>query len=279
MVNGIQSEPDSNKVKSSLIDVWGEISPATLIVCGSGWNQLAEIFPHSKSIEYKNIPGMSSTTVKGHDGILRLCEINHKSILLFQGRRHWYEGDGWNPIKLPIEIGYLFGIENLILTNAAGGINNELKVGDLMILSDHLNFMSGNPLIGPIKDSSLPRFPDQTSIYNRNLINLAQKAAKKEGLSIHEGTYAALSGPAFETPAEIRALRILGADAVGMSTVPEAMLGNAYGMKVFGVSCISNMASGMTENKLSHQDVQNAADLAMPGIKRFVNCFLEQLHL
>lgn len=264
--------------KSNIIDLWGNISPKTAIICGSGWNQLSDIFPHSKSVDYKNIPGMSSTTIDGHEGIIRLCEANQKQILFFQGRRHWYEGDGWSPIKLPIQLAHFFGVENLILTNAAGGINDQYKVGDLMLLTDHLNYMNGNPLIGPIYHSEFPRFPDQTSVYDPDLLNLALQTAEVQKFSIQQGVYVALSGPAFETPSEIKALRILGADAVGMSTVPEAMLGNAYGMKVLGISCISNMAAGMTEGKLSHHDVQNASDLAMPKVKDFAKCFLENLH-
>ena len=165
----------------------------------------------------------------------------------------------------------------IILTNAAGGINENYNVGDLMILHDHINFMGGNPLVGPATDDAIPRFPDQTEVYNSELRKIARQVALKQNLLVREGVYLAVSGPVFETPAEIKAFRTLGADAVGMSTIPEAMLSHSYGMKTFALSCISNMAAGMSNEKLSHQDVQNASIQALPKMQAFVAQFLTDI--
>ena len=278
MSNKGQNDVNALIAHKSITDLWGEISPTTALICGSGWSDLGNLFTPLKSTNYREINGMTSTTVEGHNGVLTLCDVNQKQILIFQGRRHWYEGEGWGPIKLPVELAHLFGVKNLILTNAAGGINKDFKVGELMVLNDHLNLMDGNPLIGPVSDDKMPRFPDQSCVYNTELRTIAMKAGEMTDLNLNEGVYAALNGPAFETPAEINALRILGADAVGMSTVPEAMIGNGFGMKVHAISFISNMAAGMTSNKLSHKDVENASKLAMPKIIKFFKCFLELIH-
>lgn len=262
---------------SHLHNAWGLINPEVAIICGSGWGELSEIFENSLSLNYSDIPGFSSTTVEGHEGILRLCEINQRQILLFQGRRHLYEGVGWEPIRFPVLLAHELGVKNLLLTNAAGGINPTFKVGDLMVLEDHLNFMGTNPLIGPVPTPNIPRFPDQTEVYDIKLRQRLQKVAKANNLDLVQGIYLALSGPAFETPAEIRAFRVLGADAVGMSTIPEAMLGHALGMKVLAVSCISNLAAGISKEKLTHQDVKQAAQIALPRMKTFFSTFLQDL--
>lgn len=256
---------------------WGTCTPKVAIICGSGWAGLADILPGSRSLDYSEVPGLSSTTIEGHDGILRLCEVNDKQVLLFQGRRHWYEGEGWEPISFPIHLAHALGVKVIILTNAAGGINENYNVGDLMILHDHINFMGGNPLAGPVIDDAIPRFPDQTEVYNSELRKIARQVALKQNLLVREGVYIAVSGPAFETPAEIKAFRTLGADAVGMSTIPEAMLSHSYGMKTFALSCISNMAAGMSNEKLSHQDVQNASTQALPKMQAFVAQFLSDI--
>ena len=176
--------------------------------------------------------GHEPTTIAGHSGQLRLCKIGDNQTLIFQGRRHFYEGEGWDPVRFPILLAHRLGVRNLLLTNAAGGLRPSFEVGDMMVLSDHLNFMGDNPLIGPLADQDMPRFPDQTEVYDSTLRSLLIQSGKENGARIHEGVYVALSGPAFETPAEIRAYGILGADAVGMSTVPEATLGHALGLKV-----------------------------------------------
>ena len=262
---------------SHLREQWGELKPEIAIICGSGWGELSELFANSLSVSYENIPGMSATTVTGHAGNLHLCEINRKQILIFQGRRHLYEGVGWGPIRFPVLLASKLGTKNLLVTNAAGGINSSFKVGSLMLIEDHLNFMASNPLIGPISDPKIPRFPDQTDVYNIELRNRMEEVAKVNDCPLNRGVYVALSGPAFETPAEIKAFTILGADAVGMSTVPEAMLGHALGMKVVAISCISNLAAGISREKLSHEDVSQAAKIALPEMKKLISSFLADL--
>ena len=256
---------------------WGEVEPDTCMICGSGWGPLADDLPGARCLPYEKIPGMSATTIAGHSGQLRLCKIGDSQTLIFQGRRHFYEGDGWNPIRFPILLAHRLGVKNLLLTNAAGGIRSSFEVGDMMVLSDHLNFMGGNPLVGPLANKDMPRFPDQTEVYDSTLRSLLVQSGKENDTRIHEGVYVALSGPAFETPAEIRAFGILGADAVGMSTVPEATLGHALGLKVCALSCISNKAAGISPDKLSHHDVEQAAKIALPGMKATVLSFLKKI--
>ncbi len=256
---------------------WGAIEPKACVICGSGWGRMVEEFADSASLPYDRIPGMSSTTVDGHQGHLHLCSLGEKQVLILQGRRHFYEGDGWDPVRFPVLLAHRLGVENLLLTNAAGGIRPSFEVGDMMALEDHVNFMPGNPLIGPLLSDDSPRFPDQTEVYDPDLRGLLVQSGLENGASVHEGTYLALSGPAFETPAEIRAFEKLGADAVGMSTVPEAMVANALGMKVAGLSCISNKAAGLASHKLTHQDVEEAAKIALPKMKATVLSFLSSL--
>jgi purine-nucleoside phosphorylase len=260
-----------------LCNSWGEIVPDTCMICGSGWGPLADDLPDTQSLPYDQTPGLSATTVAGHNGQLHLCKIGDGHTLIFQGRRHFYEGDGWDPIRFPILLAHKLGFRNLLLTNAAGGIRSDFEVGDMMVLSDHLNFMVGNPLIGPLANEEMPRFPDQTEVYDPALRNLLIQSGEENDARIHEGVYVALSGPAFETPAEIRALGVLGADAVGMSTVPEATLGHALGLRVCGLSCISNKAAGISKEKLKHEDVEQAAKIALPKMKATVLSFLKKL--
>lgn len=249
---------------------WGNFKPTTSLICGSGWGDVTQAFSKLQVIQYTDIPGMSHTTVSGHAGNLLLAEQNNQNILIFQGRRHFYEGEGWGPIQFPVLLAAALEAKILFLTNAAGGISSDFQVGDLMVLEDHLNFMPGNPLIGPVLHPEIPRFPDQSEVYNRRLQDHLLEIATLHQIPVHRGCYLALSGPAFETPAEIRAFAKLGADAVGMSTVPEAMIANALGMKVIGLSCISNLAAGISDQPLSHQDVEDASAQALPNMKKIV---------
>ena len=276
----ISAERDKDSVTEAgafLSERWGRLDPAVCLVCGSGWGKVVEDFGSGESLSYSEIPGMSQTTVSGHAGNLHLRELGNKQFLVFQGRRHYYEGVGWGPIRFPILLAKELGTETLFLTNAAGGLSPSFEVADLMVLRDHLNFMPVNPLIGPVLHPDSPRFPDQSQVYDPELRRLLCEVGEKHGVLIHQGSYLALSGPAFETPAEISAFAKLGADAVGMSTVPEAMLGNSLGMKVVGLSCISNLAAGISEEPLSHDDVEKASAEALPKMKRVVRGFLEEL--
>ena len=253
---------------------WQSCSPSLAIICGSGWGSIADVFVQKNFMGYSEIPGMSKTTVAGHAGKLFLCGFQNSEFLIFQGRKHFYEGEGWAPVVFPVLLAKKLGVKSILLTNAAGGISNHLEVSDLMVIEDHMNFMPGNPLIGPILHQESPRFPDQSKIYDSHLRKIIVQAAKDCGTTLRHGIYLALSGPAFETPAEISAFAKLGADAVGMSTVPEAMVANSLGMKVLGLSCISNLAAGINMDSLSHEDVVRASQKALPKMRSIILRFL-----
>ena len=245
---------------------WGDIRPHACLICGSGWSEIVKGLSPASSIPYEQFDGMGRTTVEGLKGNLWLAKPEGKEVLIFQGRRHFYEGVGWGPVVFPILLAHELGIRSIVLTNAAGGIREDLHPGDLMVLSDHLNFMGNNPLIGEVLHPKIPRFPDQSEVYDRDLCEKIHLSGKAIGQKLHEGTYLALSGPAFETPAEIRAFAKLGADAVGMSTVPETMVANGLGIKVGAISCISNLAAGRSTEVLSHEDVQKTSEKALPNM-------------
>ena len=276
MVDSSKQMPPS-LVKESIDFItskWGQITPSMSIICGSGWGEIVQAFPSTRSLNYSEIPGIGDTTIKGHAGKLILADFDSIQVLIFQGRRHLYEGVGWDPIRFPILLSYELNAKTILLTNAAGGISTDFKVGDIMVLDDHINFMNGNPLQGPVVHPDMPRFPDQTKIYDPELIDDIIKIGAIHEITIHRGVYLALSGPAFETPAEIQAFAKLGADAVGMSTVPEAMVANALGMRVVALSCISNLAAGISKHTLSHKDVEEASKKALPHMKAFVLSFI-----
>lgn len=225
------------------------------IVLGSGLGAFADDFEDSVSLPYRDIPGFVSSTAQGHVGSLVIGKVAGVPVLAMQGRVHYYEGYSLEEVTFPIRAFKLLGIETLILTNAAGGVDVQLSQGSLMVISDHLNLMGVNPLRGRNDDRFGPRFPDMSEVYARELQELAIEQAKSLGISARRGVYAGLAGPSYETPAEIHTLRGLGADAVGMSTVPEAIVARQMGMKVLGISCITNMAAGISENPINHAEV------------------------
>ena len=273
-------DPEMLRISESaefLKERWGQYTPKIAIICGSGWGSIIDQLNPIHSISYDRVPCLSKTTISGHSGNLHLCSVSGMEFLVFQGRRHFYEGEGWSVIRAPVFLAHELGIRSLLITNAAGGISSKLKVADLMLISDHINMMPSNPLIGTTTHPEIPRFPDQTKVYDRKLGQLLQNAGKENGIDVQEGIYLGLSGPAFETPAEINAFAKLGADAVGMSTIPEAMVANALGMKTIGLSCISNLASGISKNPLSHEDVELASSEALPKMKSLVFAFLTSL--
>jgi purine-nucleoside phosphorylase len=230
------------------------------MILGSGWNAVAESLVIEESIEYERIPCLGATGVEGHAGRLLLARASGLQVLVFQGRRHWYEGVGWEPIALPVFVAREMGVTCLVVTNASGAIRRDLEPGQLLLITDHINAMGANPLTGPHDSSWGERFPDQTRVYNPELSELLREAADHVGSPLATGVYVATMGPTYETPAEIRAFEAMGADIVGMSTVPEAILGNAAGMRVAGLSCVANMASGIAEEPLSHADVLSAVN-------------------
>jgi purine-nucleoside phosphorylase len=253
-----------------------DFEPELGLILGSGLGDFADNIEGIR-IKYENIPGFETSTVAGHKGQLVFGEILGKKAVIMQGRYHFYEGYHINRIVYPIKVMKKLGVKTLIITNAAGSVNKEYKAGNLMLITDHINLMGANPLIGE-NDSTLgERFPDMTEIYNHNLINLAEEQSKKIGIELKKGIYAAMSGPSYETPAEINMLRIMGADAVGMSTVPEALVANYCGIKVLGISCITNSAAGVQPTRLSHEEVVETAAKTKDSFMKLLIGIIEAL--
>lgn len=243
--------------------------PEIGIILGSGLGELADEYCEI-AISYNEIPHFIKSTVAGHKGRLVFAEINGKKVVMMQGRNHFYEGHSMQEITYPVKVMKKLGVKTLILTNAAGAVNKTFVPADLMLITDHINNMGSNPLIGA-NDSDLgERFPDMTEIYKHKLIKLAKKCAKKLDMDVREGVYLANSGPSYETPAEIHFARTIGADAVGMSTVPEAIVANYCSMDVLGISCISNAASSSGGEKLSHEEVIETTNKAREKFKKLV---------
>lgn len=247
----------------------GDFVPETGIILGSGLGELADEYCDI-AISYTEIPNFIKSTVKGHKGRLVFADINGKKVVMMQGRNHFYEGHSMSEITYPVKVMKALGVKTLILTNAAGAINENFNPSDLMIITDHINMMGTNPLIGTNDENLGERFPDMTEIYKKQLVNLAESCAKTLGLSIKKGVYLANTGPSYETPAEIRMARLLGADAIGMSTVPEAIVANYCNLNVLGISCISNAASSADGNKLSHEEVIQTTNQAKSGFKKLI---------
>ena len=235
-------------------------TPRVAIVLGSGLGGFADDFDEPVGIPYEEIPGFARSTAEGHAGRLVIGKIDQVPLVAMQGRVHFYEGYSLEQVTFPIRAFKLLGIKTLILTNAAGGVNVQLTQGALMVLSDHLNLMGDNPLRGPNDSRFGPRFPDLTSAYSPELQEIVVEEAKALGVEIRRGIYAALSGPSYETPAEIHLLRALGADAVGMSTVPEVIVARQMNIEVLGISCITNMAAGISDQPINHEEVMATGD-------------------
>jgi purine-nucleoside phosphorylase len=247
------------------------------LILGSGLGVLADLIEEPTVIDYSLIPHFPVSTVEGHAGELVVGNIKGKNVLIMKGRFHAYEGYGAETVSFPVRVMKELGISQLIVTNAAGGINTEYQVGDLMVISDHLNLTYRNPLIGPIDNSLGVRFPDMSEAYSRRLRKLAHQVAESQNLSLREGVYVGLLGPTYETPAEIRMLRTLGADAVGMSTVPEVIVARHAGIEVLGFSCISNMAAGILDQPLSHSEVMETTEKVKPKFLKLVLGIIELL--
>jgi purine-nucleoside phosphorylase len=233
------------------------IQPEVGIVLGSGLGNVVDALDVETAIPYSDIPGARASTVMGHSGKLVLGRAGSLPVAVMQGRVHFYEGYSMDEVLFLARVVGRLGIRKLIVTNAAGGVNTAYTPGDLMLISDHINFMGMNPLRGPNIEALGARFPDMSEAYPASLRDLAKEVGKEIGLTLQEGVYLALSGPTYETPAEIRAFRVLGADAVGMSTVPEVIAMSHMGIPVLGISCITNMAAGILKQKLHHQEVMD----------------------
>jgi len=230
-------------------------TPKVGVVLGSGLGAFASTLDERVSIPYTKIPGWPKATAVGHASELVLGKIGQTDVVVMSGRNHFYEGYTAQQVVFGTRVMGKLGIQSLVLTNAAGGVNTSYKPGQLVLISDHINLMGVNPLMGPNDDSLGPRFPDMSEAYNANFRIIAQTVGRAMGVDLVEGVYAALSGPSYETPAEIRYLRTIGADLVGMSTAPEAIAANHMGIKVLGISCVTNMAAGVLPQKLVHQEV------------------------
>ena len=254
----------------------GDFKPEIGIILGSGLGDLADEYC-LKSISYSEIPGFEASTVSGHKGQLVFAEINGKKVVMMQGRFHFYEGHSIQKVVLPVKVMKLLGVKTLIITNAAGGVNPDFKPSDLMIITDHINFMGVNPLMGANDNSMGERFPDMSEVYTRKLVELSKNIASKLGIDLQEGVYMALTGPSYETPAEVKMARIIGADAVGMSTVPEAVTASWAGMNVIGLSCICNSAAGVSTVGLSHSDVIQAAAAAKDKFRKLVKELIREI--
>lgn len=255
---------------------WSSARPRLAIVMGSGWLRVAEGFIVRDRVEYAGIPILGAPGVEGHGGHILLAEHAGVEVLIFAGRRHWYEGVDVETIAFPVYLSRTLGAQTMLLTNSAGGINPAFRPGSVMILDDHINAMGFHPLRGPHNPFWGPRFPDMSCVYDAAHRALLDRCAGGTGLAVIHGTYLAVSGPSYETPAEIAAFRRMGADAVGMSTVPEAILAHAAGLRVAGLSCITNMAAGMA-TPLSHQEVLGNAQSAIPSLTLLLQAFVHHL--
>lgn len=239
------------------------LRPATAIILGTGLGRLAEEIEVVQSFEYKDIPHFPLSTVEGHSGRLIFGRLGGKDVLAMQGRFHYYEGYDMKTVTFPIRVMYELGIKTLFVSNAAGGMNPDFAIGDLMLIRDHINLFPEHPLRGKNVPTG-PRFPDMSEAYNHELLDLARTIADAKGIKVQEGVYVGVSGPTFETPAEYKMYRILGGDAVGMSTVPEVIVAHHCGIRVFGISIITDIGVEGKIVEVSHEEVQKAANAVQP---------------
>jgi len=251
--------------------------PETALILGSGLGVLAEEVQEPVHIPYKDIPHFPVSTAPGHAGVFTAGSLQGQEVIVMGGRFHYYEGYDMATIAFPIRVMKSLGVKTLILTNAAGGVNEQYQPGDLMIITDHINLTGRNPLRGPNDEQLGPRFPDMSTLYNPELRRMLQEVAEEHKISYQNGVYAWMTGPSFETPAEIRMLRSLGADAIGMSTVPEAITAHHCGIKVAGVSCISNMAAGVLNQPITEEEVFEVAKLVRERFSTLIRRTLEKM--
>ena len=254
--------------------------PTIGLILGSGLGGLAEKVESPQYVPYQEIPNWPISTVYGHSGRLVIGRLEGKTVMIMQGRTHYYEGYSMSQIGLPVRVMKRMGIETLIVTNAAGGVNPDFQPGDLMLITDHLNLigMGGlNPLRGPNLDEFGPRFPDMSQVYDRELLALTRQVAADSGLELREGVYAGLAGPSFETPADLRYLRLIGTDSVGMSTVPEATVARHSGMRVMGISGISNKANLDGNTITTHEEVLEAGNILVPKLITLIRGVLQRI--
>jgi purine-nucleoside phosphorylase len=251
-----------------------KINPKIGLILGSGLGVLADEMEDAVRIPFESIPYFMKPTAEGHQGELVVGKLQGVEVVILNGRYHYYEGYTLQQVTFPVRVMKLLGVETLILTNACGAVNRNFKPGELMVIKDHINLTANNPLIGSNVDFFGPRFPDASEIYTKNLRDLAKKVAEKNNIKLNEGVYTWWTGPSYETPAEIKMISVLGGDAVGMSTVPEALVASHAGMNVLGISCLTNMASGILPQKLSHQEVLDVAKQVRASFSQLIKDIL-----
>jgi purine-nucleoside phosphorylase len=272
--------PYSTEVAQRAADVVrnrvGDVKPEIAIILGSGLGGLADDIEDAVRVSFVDIPGVPAPTVIGHAGQLVSGRLGGRQVIALAGRVHMYEGNPAPVAAFPVRILHALGANTLFASNASGGIRPDLAAGDLMMIVDHLNLTFTNPLIGPVQEGD-ERFPDMSEAYDSRLRGALRSASKRVGVPLKEGVYACLNGPSFETPAEVRMLAALGADAVGMSTVPEVIVARAMGMRVAAISCVSNAATGTSEFPVLHTDVLDVTARAAKGFQSLVRAFVEEL--
>ena len=263
MIEQIKQTADFIKSKVSQM-------PQTAIILGTGLGELVNHIDITEELNYQDIPNFPISTVEGHSGKLIFGQLGKKRVMAMQGRFHFYEGYNMQQVTFPVRVMKALGIRTLFVSNAAGGMNPDFKIGDIMIITDHINLFPEHPLRGKNYDELGPRFPDMGEAYSKRLIKDALNVAAQNGIVVRQGVYVGTQGPTFETPAEYRYFRTIGGDAVGMSTACETIAARHMGIEVCGISCISNLAAGMTDQPLNHEEVQEAADMAAPRFKKLV---------
>jgi purine-nucleoside phosphorylase len=256
-----------------------KLVPEIGLILGSGLGFLGDEVEGATIVKYAELPGFPVSTVEGHASQLALGYLKKKPVAVMQGRFHYYEGYPMERLTLGVRLLARLGARLLIVTNAAGGIRGDLQPGDLMLITDHINLMGSNPLIGPNPDNLGPRFPDMSDAYSRDLRAQAHKIAGGLGIALKEGIYSAMTGPSYETPAEVRMLGRLGADVVGMSTIPEVIAAAHAGVRVLGISCVSNLAAGITDKPLTHAEVKETAGKAKESFSRLVLGLVDKLNV
>lgn len=256
-----------------------EFMPEMGLILGSGLGDLADDMENAVEIDYKDIPNFPISTVKGHEGKLVIGTLEGKKVIAMKGRFHYYEGYSMKEVTFPVRVMKDLGIKLLIVTNACGGMTKKLYPGALMVIEDHINFMGTNPLIGRNYDELGPRFPDMSHAYDEEYIKTSESVANKLGIELKKGVYAAISGPYFFSRAELRMLRNLGGDVLGMSTVPEVIVANHTGIKVLGICCVTDMAIADEIESISHEEVMEVATKTKPKFKKLVKGIVKEVSL
>lgn len=266
-----------NQIKASADFILSKSNykPEIGLILGSGLGSLADSIENPEFYNYSDIPNFPTSTVEGHAGRLVIGTLGGKQVVAMQGRFHYYEGYSMEKITFPVRVMKLLGVSKLIVTNACGAVNQDFNAGDLMVITDHINFSGSNPLFGHNLDEFGPRFPDMSEAYNLELRNKVLNVGKELGLDLKQGVYVMFSGPTYETPAEVRMAKIMGGDAVGMSTVPEVIVANHSGIKTVGISCLTNMAAGILDQPLNHEEVIETSARVKNNFIKLMNRVIE----